>query len=342
MDMPMPRDQEITRPITVDPMGPRGATLEQFAQLDAGEIPTLLVDRYQLGRCLGKGGMSSVYEGEHVAGGVSVAIKLLTRDLTAHPNALARFLNEAQLTAKVVHPNVVEVLDFGTTPEGLAYLVMPMYEGEDLRTTLRHEGPLSWPRARTLLVQLCAALEAVHDRAIVHRDVKPSNCLLVIEDGEERIKLLDFGVARKIDDSPEESVVGTPEYMSPEQSRGDTVDARSDIYSLGIVLGELLTGRVPFDGDSVSAVLVRHEYERPPILAELAAADTVLPYGIDVVYQRALAKCPTQRYATVGEFAAALTEITDERDCSSHCDPASRWKPMTLHAGLALGGLVSL
>jgi serine/threonine protein kinase len=337
-----PRDHEITRPITVDPKGPGGATPQQLAQLDSGEISTLLVGRYLLEERLGKGGMSSVYHGEHLAGGVPVAIKMLTRTLGEHPHAFARFMNEVHLTAQVEHPNVVNVLDYGTTPEGLAFLVMPLYEGEDLRTTLRREGPLSWPRARTLMLQLCAALEAVHARSIVHRDIKPSNCLRVIEDGEERIKLLDFGVARKIDGAPEESVVGTPEYMSPEQARGEPVDARSDIYSLGIVFGELLTGRVPFEGQSVTAIFDRHAYERPPMLNQLADPEITLPIGVEAIYQRALAKRPIQRFASVREFAAALAAIDDERDRSSHWDPASRWQPLALAAGLALGvGLVS-
>jgi serine/threonine protein kinase len=333
------RDHEITRPITVDPKRPKGATPKQLAQLDSGEIRTLLVARYQLDRRLGKGGMSSVYQGENVAdGGMPVAIKLLTRAMGEHPNALARFMNEVYLTAQVEHPNIVDVLDYGTTPEGLAYLVMPLYDGEDLRSTLRREGPLPWPRAREMMLQLCAALEAVHARSIVHLDVKPGNCLCVIEDGEERIKLLDFGVARKLDGTADGSVVGTPEYMSPEQARGDAVDARSDIYSLGIVLGELLTGRVPFDANSIAAILDHHAFERPPTLHQLADPDIELPNGVEAIYQRAIAKRPDQRFATVREFAAALEAIDGS---SWRWYRATRW-PLALAAGVALGvGLVS-
>jgi serine/threonine-protein kinase len=331
------REHEITRPITVDPLGPKGPTSHQLAQFDAGEIPTVLVARYQLESRLGKGGMSSVYVAEDVTGGNPVAIKLLTRALQEHPLALARFMNEVGLMAHVKHPNVVEMIDYGTTEEGLAYLIMPLYEGEDLRTTLRRSGPLPWPRARNLLLQLCEALEAVHAQSIVHRDVKPSNCLRVVEDEQERIKLLDFGVARRIGSGPEESVVGTPEYMSPEQARGEPVDPSTDIYSLGIVLAELLTGCVPFDGESVTAVLDRHEHERPPSLCDLAKSDVSLPSGIEKIYQRALAKRPAQRFATVGEFAEALAAVEDDRDCSSSWDPASRWRPLALAAGIAIG-----
>lgn len=332
--MAEPRDHEITRPITVDPRGPRGATPEQLAQLDSGEISTLLVARYQLEQRLGKGGMSSVYRGEHLAGGVPVAIKLLSRGLGAHANAIVRFMNEVHLTARAAHPNVVEVLDYGTTPEGLAYLVMPLYDGEDLRTTLQREGPLPWPRARDLMLQLCAGVEAVHARSIVHRDIKPSNCLRVIEGDEERIKLLDFGVARQIDDDPEESVSGTPEYMSPEQARGDTVDPRSDIYSLGVVLGELLTGRVPFDGSSVSSILHRQQNEPTPTLAQLAGQDIALPAGLEAIYQRALAKRPAQRFGSVGEMAVALARVDDEDGWTTCWDPDTAWEAAPLAAGL--------
>jgi serine/threonine protein kinase len=327
------REWEITRPITLDPMRPRGTSLADLARLEPDAHDPLDVGRYHIHRLLGKGGMSSVYHGEHIARGEPVAIKVLTRDLAEYPNALARFMNEAQLTAQVEHPNVVEVLDYGTTTEGLAYLVMPLYVGEDLRTILRREGQLPWPRVRSLLLQLCAALETVHAQSIVHRDIKPSNCLCMSVGDEEHVKLLDFGVARQINDGPEESVVGTPEYMSPEQARGDDVDTRSDIYSLGIMLGELVTGHVPFTGDSVNTVLDRQEHARPPSLVDLAERDVVLPRGLEAVYQRALAKDPTQRFANVAEFAAALGALDEHLPGWKF---GSRWRPLVLAAGVAL------
>jgi serine/threonine protein kinase len=329
------REWEITRPIAIEPRQAKGATLLDLLRLDSGELPSLHIANYEIYRPLGKGGMSSVYLAMHIARSEPVVIKVLTRDLAEFPNAIARFMNEARLTDKVKHPNVVEVLDYGTTTEGLAYLVMPLYEGEDLRTILRREGRLEWPLVRTLLLQLCAALEAVHERAIVHCDVKPSNCLWVRENGQEHLKLLDFGVARQNDGSREESVVGTPDYMSPEQARGDEVDARSDIYSLGIMLGELLTGRVPFIGTSVAALLDSQEHEQPPSLTDLAGPDVELPYELESIYRRALAKNPTQRFASVSELAAALRAI-DEPGFTWHWQPRLRWRPLALAAGLAL------
>lgn len=329
------REWEITRPIGIEPRRAKGATLQDLNRLDNGELPSIHISNYEIYRPLGKGGMSSVYLALHVARSEPLVIKVLTRDLAEFPNAIARFMNEARLTDKIKHPNVVEVLDYGTTPEGLAYLVMPLYQGEDLRTILRREGRLEWPQIYSLLLQLCSALEAVHERGIVHCDVKPSNCLCVIDGDQEHLTLLDFGVARQIDGCREESVVGTPDYMSPEQARGDEVDARSDIYSLGIMLGELLTGRVPFIGDSLADLLESQEHELPPSLAMLAGPDVVLPPELETIYRRALAKDPADRFASVGELAAALRAI-DEPVRVPQWKPSPRWRSVALAAGLAL------
>ncbi len=346
--------RDITRPMAVEPKRPAGPTLEDLARLDSGELTMIRVARYWLERRLGKGGMASVYQGMHMGLGRPVAVKILTRNLSEHPDSLSRFMNEARLSAKIHHPNVVEVFDFGTTPEGLAYLVMQLHEGEDLRTTLHREGPLGWPRARSLLLQLCSALEAVHAQGVVHRDVKPSNCMRVIDAGHEQLLLLDFGVACKLGAPPEHAVIGTPDYMSPEQARGEPVDSRSDIYSLGIMLGELLTGHLPFTGKSVSALLDGQIHEPPPKLAALASSGTFVPAKLEAIYERALAKDPTERFASVGEFAAALLDVDnvvlhahEPAPRSSHDDKtivgvphagqaSPHWRSLAIAAALAL------
>lgn len=308
--VPRRRARDVTtRPILAEPARPEGPTLEDLARLDAGKLATVLIARYRLERRLGKGGMASVYRGIHMTLDRPVAVKVLTRDLTAHPDSLARFMNEARLHAMVQHPNVVEVMDFGATPEGVAYLVMQLHEGENLRATLKREGTLAWPRVRTLMLQLCSALEAVHGRGIVHRDIKPSNCLHLSRDGQERLVLADFGVAYKIGDTLEKEVVGTPEYMSPEQAKGEQVDGRSDLYSLGILLGELLTGRVPFTDKPMPAILDAQIHEPAPRLAKLAKPGSIVTPELETIYRRALAKDPAERFASVGEFAAALLAI---------------------------------
>jgi serine/threonine-protein kinase len=329
--VPVRRPRDVTtRPLAIEPTRPLGPMLQDLARLDAGEVVTIQIARYRLERRLGKGGMASVYRGIHMTLRRPVAVKVLTRDLTEHPDALERFMNEARLNAMVQHPNVIEVLDFGATPEGVAYLVMQLHEGDNLRVTLQREGTLSWRRSRALLLQLCAALEAVHVRGIVHRDVKPSNCLHSIDGSRERLKLADFGVACRVGDNPENAVVGTHEYMSPEQARGGLLDTRSDVYSLGIVLGELLTGRVPFTSRPMRAVLDAHIHARPPKLAKLAGPRIGVPTELEAIYQRALAKDPNQRFSTVGEFATALLAINEVTTFARAAGPSSGFDDDTL------------
>jgi serine/threonine protein kinase len=322
LGVPVPCDREPTQPIAMDPgprrVGPYRAELEELAQ---GKLMALeLGGRYRLESLLGSGGMAKVFQGEQLALGRPVAVKVLDDTRGDRHNAVRRFMSEARLTAGLRHPNIVDVIDFGSTPEGLVYLVMERLEGEDLRQTIKREGPLSWARVRALMLQLCAGLVAAHDLGVVHRDLKPSNCFRIAGHEGDRVKLLDFGIAISTTETPREdrltaeaNVVGTPEYMSPEQARGDEVDARTDIYALGVILGELLTGRVPFTGKSASKVIAAQIYEPVPSLRALAGRADV-DQAIDALYCRALSKDPEERFASAREFAAAIAAIPAERE----------------------------
>jgi serine/threonine-protein kinase len=289
------------------------ADLERLATaaLDA----VVVAGRYRVERVLAHGGMATVFAAHDMVCDRRVALKILSEECSTHPQLLARFAREARLNGRIHHPNVVEVLDFGTSDTGLIYLVTELLEGEDLGRTLARRSTLPWPRARELMLQICAGLRAVHAAGVVHRDLKPSNCFKVVADGCESIRLLDFGIATAIDDRSSErltlddQIVGTPEYMSPEQARGRRVDHRSDIYAAGLVLGEMLTGSLPFRAASSPAMLAAQIYEPPPPLRSLLPPGVLIPAALEPVYARALAKDPNQRFADIDQLAAALRSI---------------------------------
>lgn len=304
---------EVTRPLALDSHR-RGPDVQDIVRLENGEIESLcFADRYRIGRRLGRGGMALVFGGEHLDLGQPVAVKILFVREADREQATDRFLREGRLGTRIHHQNIVEVFDYGETPEGLVYLVMELLEGEDLRALIaRHEG-LPWSRVRSLMLQICEGLAAVHAAGIVHQDLKPSNCFRVLADGGERIKIIDFGVATTIGDREGGSrmVVGTPQYMSPEQARGAAVDARSDVYSAGIILCELITGRVPFQGSPI-AVLTAQIDEPPARLRQLAPEGMRIDPAIQRIYEHAVAKDPAQRFASIEAMAAAIRAVPAE------------------------------
>jgi serine/threonine protein kinase len=340
-------DRERTAPIAMDTRcaGPNRADLDELAQGQRDELE--IGGRYRLDSLLGAGGMAKVFCAEQLALGRSVAVKVLDDTRGDRHNAVRRFMSEARITAGLRHPNVVDVIDFGSTPEGLVYLVMERLDGEDLRQTIKREGPLPWARVRALLLQICAGLAAAHELGVVHRDLKPSNCFRIATDAGEQVKLLDFGIAistaettREDRVTAESNVVGTPEYMSPEQARGDEVDARTDIYALGVILGELLTGKVPFTGKSASKVIAAHIYEPVPSLQALAGS-TEIDADIEALYRRALSKASADRFASARDFAAAIAAIPAHRELIA--PPRSRWsravRGLSMAAALVAAGL---
>jgi serine/threonine-protein kinase len=272
---------------------------------------TILLDRYRLVELQGCGGASAVYRAEHTLMAKPVAVKILRPELVVRQDFVQRFLAEARTVAKLRHEHIVDIVDIGRTESGLVFCVMEYLEGEDLGETIAREGKLPWLRARDIVVQVCEALAAAHAAGVVHRDIKSQNCFRIRRAGNsDFIKLLDFGIAKQIDQpeglTQEGVVLATAEFCSPEQARGQVVDARSDIYSLGCMLFELLSGRPPFEADSFVEVLSMQISERPPRLSRLVPE---VDESIDAIVDRALAKRPENRFQTVDELVEALGRV---------------------------------
>ncbi|MFN0085445.1 MAG: protein kinase domain-containing protein [Blastocatellia bacterium] len=281
-------------------------------------LPPVIDGKYRLERLIAHGGMGSVYRAMHLQLEREVAVKILRAEFLADATIRERFHREARAAARLKHPNIVAIYDFGSLANGGAYLVMELIEGRSLREEMRLQaaraGQMRPERAARILAQVCAGIEAAHRQAIVHRDLKPDN--IMIETGapppygSERVLVLDFGIAKLKDReqallciTDENTIVGTPNYISPEQCAGQAVDARSDIYSLGIILYEMLTGQTPFAGQGTSAVLLRHIQE-PPVPPTRLRRE--LSAELEQVVLRALAKNPDRRFASASMFAERL------------------------------------
>lgn len=263
--------------------------------------------RYRIDSLIGVGGMGSVYRATRLLIGDEVAIKILhTERMDA--NSSERFRREAQAAARLKHPNAVSIYDFGISTDGLQYLVMEFLEGESLRESTK-QGPLDFTVAAEITSQVCAALDEAHRRHIIHRDIKPDNIILSPTPSGLRVKVLDFGIAKLRDETASHitqtgSVMGTPHYMSPEQCLGEELDPRADIYSVGIVLYEMLCGRVPFNSPISTAVVVQHVSQPPPSLRSINPA---VPPGLEAVVLHAIEKSRDRRPATAGTLAQELT-----------------------------------
>lgn len=272
---------------------------------------------YVIERKLGEGGMGAVYLAKHETIDQEIAVKVLHGAAAANSELVQRFNREARVIAKLTHPNIIRVFIFGTTPEGLLYLAMEYVRGQSLRQLIEANGKLSEPHIVYILKQILGAVAEAHDFGIVHRDLKPDNILLTEYRGnEEFVKVLDFGIAKVRE--PEGAVqqqltqagvvYGTPDYLSPEQAMGKPLDARSDLYSIGVILWEMLTGDVPYKADNSMAVLIQHAFDPPP---DPDKAPVSISPDMKAVLRKVLAKGADDRYQTADEFLRALEQCEE-------------------------------
>jgi eukaryotic-like serine/threonine-protein kinase len=275
----------------------------------------ILDARYQVMKKLGEGGMSYVYLAKEISSGETVAIKVLSPRLATDKSSVERLRREAGLAMRLDHPNVCRILRLGESEDGLIYLVMPFLKGELLSDREVRGGPMDITLSVTLLKQMCAGLHHAHELQIVHRDLKPENVMLVSPpddgDGAERAVVMDFGLAKERRADPAIAkltatgiILGTPEFMSPEQIRGKTLDARSDIYALGIVAFEMLTGKLPFQGRNAQEMMIARLRSQPQSVRTLRPD---VPESVEKALTKALQTSPDDRFATAIEFGDALT-----------------------------------
>ncbi|TPV94261.1 MAG: serine/threonine protein kinase [Myxococcales bacterium FL481] len=280
-------------------------------------IGQVIADRYRVVAPIGGGGMGLVYRAEQITLGKTVAIKVLKKEYADQQIYLDRFLQEARAASQIGHENVVDIIDFGQIPGGSAFFAMEYLEGEDLDRLLERQGRLPWPRVRTIVQQVMRALEAAHRRGIVHRDMKPANCFMVRRsDGVDQVKVFDFGIAKVKDLHAEGTggltqtgaIFGTAKYMAPEQARGDKIDARTDVYALGVMMFELVTGQAPFPGDNFMQVLTKHLTAPAPVASQ-TAPQAGISRAVDQLILRAMAKNPDERFESMAAFEAAMLAL---------------------------------
>lgn len=274
--------------------------------------------QFRITQRIGSGGMGAVYKAEQPDMNRFVAIKILHSKYLSRSDLVSRFRREARAMSHLSHPNTARVFLYGQLEDNACYFVMEYLEGRNLAQLVRAEGPMDPERAINVMIQVCGALEEAHQAGIVHRDMKPENIFLTAQGGiEDFPKVLDFGLAKVTERqmrpgslilTQEGMVFGTPEFMSPEQARGEPLDGRSDIYSLGVILFELLTGKLPFDAKQPMDFINKHINE-PPIPLSERVPDRTFPRGLEQVLEKSLAKQPADRFQTAAEFGQALRDV---------------------------------
>ena len=285
-------------------------------------VGATIAGRYKVQKKLGEGGMGTVYQALHTVLEKQVALKVLHPELTRKQQLVDRFLQEAKACSRIRHENVIDISDFGAA-DGHVFFAMELLHGHDLHeeiTRARGEGKLlPWTRTKNIFLHICSALSAAHERGIVHRDLKPENIYLIQFLGDpDFVKLLDFGIAKMTDVSGSDEgrkltktgmLFGTPEYMAPEQARGETVDHRADVYAMGCILFLLVSNRLPFQADSFMGVLSQHLTDEPPEIAPETFDQIGAPRELAGVIDGALAKDREQRWQTIDELVAAICDV---------------------------------
>ncbi|HSN13533.1 MAG TPA: serine/threonine-protein kinase, partial [Anaeromyxobacteraceae bacterium] len=317
-----------TGPLNFCPDCGAGLRAGAAAEAPGDYIGRVIADRYRLIARIGEGGMGSVYKAEHTRMGKALALKILHGDFSSDSTAVDRFRAEAQIVSRLSHPHTIGVFDFGEIERsGGFYLAMEYVPGKDVATVLRESGPIAEARAAEIGQQVLGSLAEAHDAGIVHRDMKPGNVMLMqTRSGEDFVKVLDFGIAKLRDEGSSTAasttvagaIVGTPTYLAPEQARGLPVDARADLYAVGCLLYELVSGGPPFAAPSPMAVISAHMTQEPPALASRAPA--VSQRFADAVH-RALQKRPEDRFASADDMRDALLALGDPT--GTHRAPAA-------------------
>ncbi|MBX3190238.1 MAG: protein kinase [Labilithrix sp.] len=311
----------------------------ELVELPDPRIGTLLTGRYVIEEVIGEGGMATVYRARHKLVDRAVAVKIMNPLLASDPIVRERFRREARSAQKLAHPNIIEIFDQGDTEDGTCFIVMELLRGESLATTIAR-GRLEVDRAVHVMIQVARGIARAHDLEVIHRDIKPENIFLSQrDDGSDLVKLLDFGIAKSRHDSRltgQGELFGTPQYMAPERIMGNDTGGASDLYALGVVFFEMLTGELPFSAPDVTSFFVKHMNEAPRSLASLNAK---VPPALDDLVVKMLAKEPKDRPVDAHRVHQDLLDIQKEREGalppSADEEPLTVAAPITLTAGAA-------